>query len=154
MEAVYLALIVAVPAFLSPLFLAWLTNRNLRKVKEQDWARQDVVAAKAERTAELLRKNNLAVALATAETQKQLKIIHTLVNSTLTAALQGRVDAVRKAIGLMHRIIELNKGIGIEPTIAALAEIEASEKEVADLELNITDRLRQSKEAVIEAAKL
>ena len=50
-ETIWLALIVAVPAMLSPLLLAWLTNRSHRQEKQQDYARQDQVAERAERVA-------------------------------------------------------------------------------------------------------
>lgn len=145
MEAVYLALIVAIPAMLSPLLLAWLTNRNLRKVKEMDWARQDVVAMQAAVAAKLLKENNQIVATATAETHQQLKVIHTLVNSTLTAALQGRLDAQKKGLILMKRIVDMNKTMKLEITSEALAEIEAAEKEIVDLEMEIADRSKQAK---------
>jgi len=145
MEPVYLALIVAVPAMLSPLLLAWLTNRNLRQVKEQDWARQDVVAVQVAEAARLLKENTRIVTVASAETHQQLKTIHTLVNSTLTAAMQGRLDANRKGIGLMRRVIAMNKAINIEPSTDALAEIDASEKEIASLEMEIADRVQQAK---------
>jgi len=149
-EAIYLALIVAVPTFLSPLIMAILVSRNMRKNKEQDWARQDAVAAQAAKAAELLRQNNQVVAETAAATRKQLSTIHALVNSTLTAAIQGRLDANKKGLSFLRRIIELNRAQNIEPDVATLAEIEVSEKEIVSLELDIADRLQQAKVAAQE----
>lgn len=142
-DQVYLALIVAIPTFLSPLIMAWLTSRNLRKVKEQDWARQDAVAAR-------LKENNESVATLATQSHNQLKVIHRLVNSTLTAALQARLDANKKALALMHQIIEMNRLSGVEPSTDALADIAASEKEVEDLELNIAERTQQDKASMAQ----
>lgn len=177
MENVYLALIVAVPALLSPLFLSWLTNRNQQKVKEldaelkrreklEDYARQDEVAerlvkqqnaavAKVAEVAESLRVENRIVAETTKTTNEKLDVIHVLVNSNMTASMQGELNALRIGLTQMREIIELKKAAGLQPTPEVQMSVGSLMGKIAELEAQLADRLKQSKVAdkTQEAAK-
>jgi hypothetical protein len=156
-ENVYLALIVAIPAMMSPLLMAWLTNRNRAQEKTEDYARQDAVAAKAElaarkvaEAAELLLASNAQVAKAADEASKatntKLDVIHTLVNSNMTAAMQAELDSRRIALALMLEVVELKKTAGSSPTAEALEAVGAAKGKIVELEAALNDRLKQSKE--------
>jgi len=95
-------LIAAIAAFagmatgiVAPVLLAIIAARGARQLKEQDWARQDMVAAQVAKVAR--------VAAETADrTDKKLDeaaagqaVIHTLVNSTLTASKQAELRALK-----------------------------------------------------------
>jgi ABC-type multidrug transport system fused ATPase/permease subunit len=169
MNPVWIALIVAIPAMLSPVLMAWMTNRNRRQEKQEDYTRQDqvaataaesarrlddnqakaqealrIVAAKAEETARLLKENNKAQADAAVVTQGQLKQIHTLVNSNMTAAMQGQYDATERELTMMLEVIALKKAAGHEPNIETLALVEATKGKISQLSAAITDRATQA----------
>src|SRR6185503_6664284 len=92
-DTVQLALIVAIPAFAAPVLMAILTNWLASKDKKLDYARQDAVAKKVEDAANLLRASNDKVAETTKVTNGKLDLIHTLVNSNMTAAMQSELNA-------------------------------------------------------------
>lgn len=154
MENVYLALIVAVPAMLSPLLLSWLNNRNTQQAREQDWARQDEVAKRAAETSHkmLARQDAATAALETAsratdlarqETYSQLSAIHTLVNSNMTAALQAELDSTKRELVALREIMELKAAAGQEPSVEALAVIETAERRIAELDALLAERQRK-----------
>jgi len=149
MENVWLALIVAIPAMLSPVIMSWLTNRQMRLGKAEDYARQDAVAAKvdaaaakAAEAAKLLLAANERVAATTVITNGKLDVIHTLVNSSLTTAVQDSLDARRISLALMLEIVELKKVAGKQPTRESLAAISSVKAKIAELETLLADRLR------------
>lgn len=134
---------VLIASFIGPVTLLVLTNRYRR----EDWARQDRVADRAAETAELLLANNQAVADTAEVTNNKLDVIHTLVNSNMTAALQGELDSTRANLATLRELIALRVSQGQEPnndTLAALATLEAKVKKLA---ANLSDRLEQTKVA-------
>jgi len=155
-ENVALALIVAASTVGSPLLMAWLQGRNLRKVKEQDYARQDVVAERLfeqqEKVSARLLVNNTLVAVTSSETLGQLKVIHGLVNSQMTAALQSELDTRRHAQVLMMEVVDLKRASGHEPAEATLQESVVNGAKIAELERTIAERARQQAEAAAKPA--
>jgi hypothetical protein len=170
-DTIWLALIVAVPAMASPLLMAWLQNRHAAAKEDRDHERQDAVAeraeevarlllerqeavkAAAEKTARLLKENNRAVAETAAETHSQLKVIHTLVNSSMTAAIQAEHDATVRELAMMREVIALNNAAGREPSREALAAVDATEQKIDELKLSLSDRTKQAKLAVSQVLK-
>ncbi len=165
-EGVWLALIVAVPAFLAPIIATWITARINREIRDQSWAREDIVAAKAAlvaeqaakaaklladaqkaaaakaaEAAELLLAANERVANTTAVTNGKLDVIHLLVNSNMTAAMQSEHDAVVRELAMMREVIGLKHAAGHEPSIEALAAIEATEAKITELKIVLSERL-------------
>lgn len=138
-EAIWLALIVAIPATLTPPIAAWWTNRTRRQEKEEDWARQDKVA---ERLLEEGKKNAQSVAKVaevaaeTAKvTDKKLDQIHTVVNSQFTAIKKALLRATERELVLLTHIA------GKRPTKDQAAEIEATQKQIKELRLEIEVRV-------------
>lgn len=131
--------------------------------KQEDWARQDMVAEKVQGAAEQARKAaNLlvesneqvaSVQKTTAEStfkqlgdiQSQNHQIHTLVNSALSAEMEGRLDATRDTLVLMVELVDVKRKQGHEPTTEALEAITDKKGKVATLELMIADRAKQTK---------
>jgi hypothetical protein len=61
-DVVWYAIILTASTTLSPLLLAYLTNRNHQRERREDWARQDAVARQVAAAAELLVANNAEIA--------------------------------------------------------------------------------------------
>lgn len=153
----------------APLVLSRLNDRARRQEKQQDYERQDAVAKAAEErasaatkaaedvakqaadAAQLLLESNqrVARAAATAAAQTSGKLdavaqqaaeIHTLVNSNMTAAMQGELDSTVRELAMMKEVIGLRRHGGQEPSVEALAAVEATESRVADLRSALNDR--------------
>lgn len=124
-----LAVSVVVAIFASitaPLILAARTERMHREDREANWARQDELAAK---------------------TNGKLDVIHTLVNSQLTAAMQSELDAIVRELAMMLEVIELKKAAGFEPTPDALAALAAAQAKIAELTAALEDRAKAQERA-------
>lgn len=165
--AVLVAVIVSVVA---PVVLSWLTNRQRRAERIEDYARQDAVAdrltkrqnevaAQAAEAAALLLAANERVAAQTAEaseaTQAQLRQIHTLVNNDMTKAIQAQYDALVQVVTMMRVIAGLKLKAGLAPDRDDAAAIEATLAQLAELGATITDRVSAAKvgEAQLESRK-
>lgn len=121
-------------------------------------ARQDTLAdqakesvAQAKEAAAILKTNTEAVAKTAEETKGQLKIIHTLVNSTLTASMQGLLDSTKRELVLLLEIGELKKAHNVEPSADAAGVIEETRKAIAELTITLDARHRATAVAAVEA---
>lgn len=159
MEAVWIALIVAGGALLTAMLNGW----QIRRGKREDYARQDEVAAKAEardlaakqrqdevaaqaaEAATLLLAANERVATQTAqdagETQGQLRQIHDLVNSNLTAALRAEYEAVKQQLVLLRELAALRTEFGQPASKQAEVDIRAIQSRIDELGMNLNDRV-------------
>jgi hypothetical protein len=160
-----------------PTILAIVTNRQRTRDKEIDWARQDVVAdrvtdaavkakAVAEQAAEAARlllerqdaadaQRAVAADLLVAANERlggKLDVIHTLVNSNMTAAMQAEYDATVRELAMMREVVALNHAAGREASAEALGAIAATDVKVADLWATLQDRLHQTKVAEAQAS--
>jgi len=109
---------------------------------------QKASADKAAEAAALLLKSNEKVANTAAKTAQvtsdKLDVIHTLVNSNMTAAMQSELDARRIALAQMLEIVELKRGNKLEPTKEVLEAIGSLKGKINELEAQLKDRLSQS----------
>ncbi len=71
----------------------------------------------------------------------KLEQIHTLVNSNLSAALQGELDQTRRILILLRRIEAMTSG---EPTAEEHSVIEQTKLRIAELETTLADRATQT----------
>jgi hypothetical protein len=160
-------------AVTAPLFLMWWMNRQRRKDKEQDYARedkireedrerQDAIADQAAEAASLLLDSNARVAAAAAvanarqaERGKELHhkltkvgdtvdVVHTLVNSDKTAAMQAQLDSTERELVMMRENAELHKLLGRDPSAEALAAIKAAQVKIEELRAELTARHEQA----------
>jgi hypothetical protein len=162
MSAVWVAIMVAV---IGPTLLTWLQGRQHAADRREDWERQDLVAERLQQrneevaarahdvaiqtqhAAQLLLANNKAVDAATRATNTKLDVIHTLVNSNMTAALQGELDSTRANLVTLRELIGLRVAQGQEPDDDARAALAALEEKVGRLASNLQDRVEQTKVA-------
>lgn len=129
LDVIIVALIVSLVA---PILLAFITNRENRLTKKEQWAREDAVAAKAQQVVQTLKENTTVV-------NTKLDTIHTLVNSNMTAAMQSELAATRRELVLMKEVLALK---GETPSEAALKEIARTEKDIKELVMAIEDRTK------------
>lgn len=163
MEAVWIAAIGVFSAIVGPLVLSWLQTKNTIALKQADWNRLDKVADLARQTAQdaadavikvaddlkgrqsELNEGLIEVARVAKEGQDgvnvQLKQIHTLVNSNLTAALRGELTAVQSNLLALRKLEEL-KPSSTPEELSAITTLENRERELAD---TVTERLEQQK---------
>jgi hypothetical protein len=152
-DAVVIAIIGMIAAsgtVLSPVILSHMSARARRAEKQLDWAREDKVAAQAAEAASLLLAANERVAR-TAEgvaktarvTNAKLDVIHTLVDGSMTAAMQSELDATVRELTLMREVAGLRRAAGHDPSAEALAAIDATVLRIAELKTKLADRLTQ-----------
>lgn len=79
-------------------------------------------------------------------TNSKLDVIHTLVNSNMTAAMQAELDATVRELALMREVIALKSEHGRDPSADALAAIESTTKKIAELRAVLADRAQPKKE--------
>lgn len=149
-DVLWTAVIVAASATVSPLMLAFLTNRQRDAAQKKDWARQDQLIERTETTAALLLAANERVAQGTKVTNDKLDVIHTLVNSNMTAAMQAEHDATVRELAMMREVIALHRADGREPNVESLAAIDSTEHRIAELKASLADRLTQAKAVEVQ----
>ena len=168
-------LFVAALVLAGPLLLSWLTNRHVRQSKADDNARLDLVAERAEHAADLLaeRQDDAAEAAAVAARDlvaanaevaavaaraaeavgDKLDVIHTLVNSSLTAAVQSELDATIRELAMMHEVIELRREAGKPRSPEREDAVAATEARIVEVRLQLDERARQQSVANAQVAK-
>ena len=146
-------LAVFVTSLISPTVLAYFTNRARRADKKLDWQREDDVAERANKTAELLVENNERVAKTSKETNLKLDQIHTLVNSNMTAAMRSELEATIGKLKLMREIVARDKADNIKVLPEALQAIRDVESKISELTASLNDRLKQTELAELKLAR-
>lgn len=117
-------LVAIISGIVGPSVLAGVGYVIHRSEKREDRAREDLVAAR--------------LLAAGKTTDEKLDVIHGLVNSSLTQALQGELDATRRTVVL------LKLEAGAIPTTEAAAEIAAAETRIVELATTIEERAAQA----------
>jgi hypothetical protein len=125
---------------------AQIANRVAREAKEVSLQAANAV----EETARVLEENTKAATIVAVETKEALskldrdqKIIHSIVNSGQTALMTLNYESTKRELVLLRHVVDLDRKAGREPTVDALAEIEAAVQKIAELNVALTDRLRQ-----------
>ncbi len=130
MESVWVALIVSV---IAPIIVGLITSWNNRVDKRAQWEREDAVAAKSIATTKVLLAANERVAVTTKDTNNKVDVIHSLVNSNMTATLQAEYESTKRELGLLLHVVELNKKLKHEPNKDIVIEIDRAKMRVAEL---------------------
>lgn len=162
MNTVVIALLGMVGIIASPAILAYITGRQRRAEKLEDYARQDLVADRvtdaadkaadvAKQAAEaarlLVASNALAAEAAVqtaAVTNGKLDQIHTLVNSNMDVALRAELGSKEEVLVMLREVMAVNTTAGRLPSPEALERIAATERKIAELRAVLTDRLAQT----------
>jgi len=142
MFALFTALFVSIT---SPLIVARFTNEARRREKELDWKREDLVAQRLE---DQVREATRIAALS----DSKLDQIHTLVNSNMTEARQGELDASRRELAQLKINVRLLERLGNDVPPDAIKIIEFTKQTIRKLEHELDERNKQTKLA--EAQKI
>jgi hypothetical protein len=110
------------------------------------------VAAKAAEAADLLLKSNAEVAATAKEQGAKLDVIHTLVNSNMTAAMQAEYDATLRELAMMKEVRDLRLEQGQKPTPDVIGAIAATEARASELKAQLDDRQKQAALVASQAA--
>jgi phage-related protein len=87
------------------------------------------------------------------ETNGKLDVIHGLVNSTLSAALQSELDALVTSLAMMREVMDLKKSGGLDPAEEAVIAFHATEAKITELRVTLADRLKQAEVIAAQSAK-
>ena len=103
-------------------------------------------ADSADATTDLLNKTNNKIDI----TKATVDVVHTLVNSKMTAEMESNLDAVKRLLAMMHEVADLHKAAGHDPTPEALADIEATTTRVEKLATDLAHRREQQDTATAQ----
>jgi hypothetical protein len=127
MNTVLVALIASTSGPLCGLIVVWVTGRQRRLERREQWARDD----------ELRRR--------TVETNDKLDKIHGLVNGALTRQMQKELEGVKRELFMMKKLMDLNITAGNEPNAEDQASIEAMDLKIAEMSRELEERLEAQK---------
>lgn len=144
-QAVTLGIVVAFAGMIGPVLLAIVGSRSRRAEKEQDWAREDEVAARAAKTAAALLAATDRTGAKVEQVDGKVDVIHTLVNSGMTAAIESELEATVLSLASMREVAALRKETGRKPSTSTLAAIKAAEQRLALLRKTLAERAKQAK---------
>lgn len=135
--------IALIAGLLSPMLLAYFTGRQRRAEKLEDYIRQDQVAERAARAV-------VAVAQVGMATNSKLEVIHGLVNSSLTSAMQSEHDAIAAQLILLKELTQIRKDAGKEPSTETISALGALEAKLAELTIHLAERAKQAEVAAAQ----
>jgi hypothetical protein len=126
---------------LAPVTIAIVQYRIGRAERRETNARLDEVARQAKDVAHSQATVAEAAKQATIVVSDKLDVVHGLVNSQLSAALQAEHDALVAQLALMGELIAERKGEkGEIPTAHTLAVMETISNRIAELKTLLADR--------------
>jgi hypothetical protein len=111
-----------------------------RAEKREDWRRMDTVAEKVEEARKALEASDELAGVRAQKIDGKLNVIHTLVNSQMTAAMQAELDATTRELAMMREVIDLKERAGHPASEAATAALQTTERKVNELRTALSDR--------------
>jgi hypothetical protein len=96
------------------------------------------------------KENTKAITEGQRVTSAKLEVIHTLVNSTLTAALQSELDSTRREELLLRELMQMRSDAGHPVTDDQRATLGATQRKIRELARAMDDRIRQTRSADIQ----
>ena len=151
-----------------PIFLSWLQGRQRKAEKEQDYARQDKLAAEVKSSADavaikvedaaklLIVSQNQASKAAeevkntlersTTSTNVKLDVIHRLSNSALTSAFKNELAGLSREVIILYEMADLKKAQGIQANGRTEDAIAVANIRIEELKVVIKTREDEQKE--------
>jgi hypothetical protein len=150
----------------APILLARRTEQMHREDMLADYQRQDKVAAQvaaastaalraaadAHQSATVIGEHTAATAVRLDDANSKLDVIHGLVNSNYSAAMQSQLDALVTSAALMREVVDLKRAGGAEPSQESVIALGDTEAKIAELRAGIADRLKQAETIAGRAA--
>jgi len=141
----------ALTGFVGPVVLRRMDRSQRAAERQEDRKDREAVASQAREAAEKLVASNAEVAAAAKETGAQtlaaVGVIHTLVNSNLTEAIEDSLVSAEAALLTMHELASFRP-----PAPEGLARIATMEDKVASLRIKLADRREQGAMAEAQMA--
>lgn len=171
-NSVWLAIIAAVIGIMSPVLVSILASMSRSREKQEDWARQDLVAQRVEDAARLQTKRQdevrkqvedvatqareaaklLRISTAAAERNTQdikidVKAVHTLVNSDKTERMKRELIALEGQLRALRMLEHLGMKLTppVEQSVDDRVVVETLTKEIKQLEVSLKDRAENLK---------
>jgi hypothetical protein len=172
-DIVTVAVVVGITGIIGPLVLAIVANRSRKQDRQEDWARQDEVAARvteaarktgevadqAATAAKLLARENQKVAAATLLTNDKIDAvavqatqIHGLVNSAMSEEMRRNLESQESLLVVLEELQDVKRVAGVPTSADAAARIEATRATIAELKAALGDRFRATMRAEETAA--
>lgn len=152
MEPVTAAIIAGVQLILLTLIQSWIVGNKARrdaelrsKEKEENYAREDLVAQRVIEVARLAAKSSEEMQRQLANIDEQGKKIHILVNSDMTAARTNERDQTILTLLALKRVQALGVQLGISTEPKEQEAIEQAERRIETLNQILADRLAAQK---------
>ena len=136
-ESIVVALIASL---VSPTVLSWMTISARRKDLVDDRRRQDEVAARVDEAAKLVVIAKDELARSGTITNGKLDVIHKLVNSNMTAAMQDSLDSAVRERAALIELAEIAARRRQKPRQETLSAIALAEARIAELRATLDDR--------------
>ena len=123
--------------------VALLSIRAATKKELRDFARQDEVAKRLLASNKIVTDNAITTFEQLGGIAATTAVIHTLVNSDLTKAIQDKLDALLVQLALAEQVVSLHRKMGVEPPSEVLGIIEASKERIAATRKDLAQRAKQ-----------
>lgn len=128
----------------SPAVTQFFINRYRRVERAEDKKEHEIVASAVKGVSATLATVTRTTLGKLGDLQEGQAVIHKLVNSNMTSAMQSELDATVRDLSSLQEIVELKKAAGREPTTQALAVIKTAETKVKELTAALLDRLKHA----------
>lgn len=138
--AIIVAVIVSV---ISPMMLTLMQGRQRRAEKVEDWRRQDLVADRVARAAEVLEERTSGTDAKLDQLHEQGVEIHALVNSNMTSAMRAELDAIERELLVLEELTAMKKAAGHPVEPRTHDAIEVARARIAELGASLQDRMSQ-----------
>lgn len=83
----------------------------------------------------------------TEDNGRKLDVIHSLVNSNMTAMMQQAIDATARELALMEEVVDLKSTQGRQPSAETQDAISATRERLEELRAAMADRKRAQDDA-------
>lgn len=153
-DPIVIALIVAgLISAIAPISLIWAQWRNSkhyreeaelrRRDKEEDYARQDLVAVRAAEATEILVDVSKVLG-------KKLDAIQELVDFGITASMRAELNATKREIIMITKLMEIKQADHLEIHPETIVLLSATRNRVTELETALLGRLKNIDDAARE----
>jgi hypothetical protein len=154
---VEVALIVALSSVIGPVILTSVQSGQRRRELKDQIKREDEKAKAAAEVADTLVKSNKEIANKVEQnhqtTSDKLEVIRVDVNSNMTAAMKGELDATQREHATLIELVDLRKKLGQEPTKVVLEAIDRSSLRMAELTAVLSDRLKATEKVAAKTGE-
>lgn len=127
----------------TPALAQYLMNRQRQRERAEDRLDREAVAKEVKTVQKTLADSTTATTNKLDGLHNGQVIIHALVNSNMTSAMQAELNASVRDLASLREIVDLKKVAGREPNLEALTAINVAAARVLELTAALQDRLKE-----------